>query len=54
MIISEKQIMQLIQVLVDSLCIVGGSSPFKFHQEFRRELADDIINQQSAELKIIE
>ena len=49
--ISERQIIQLIQVLVDSLCIVGGGSPFKFHQEFRRQLADEIINQQSEELK---
>ncbi len=54
MIVSEKQIIQLIQVLVDSLCIVGKSSPFKFDQEFRRQLADDIINQQSEELKVIE
>jgi hypothetical protein len=46
MIINEKQLIQLIQVLVDSLPITGGSSPFKYSQEHRRNLADEIINQQ--------
>lgn len=54
MIISEKQIMELFQVLTDSLCIFGGSSPFKYSQEHRRHLADEILRQQSEELKIIE
>lgn len=54
MIISEKQIMQLIQVLVDSIPIVGASSPFNFSQDHRRALADEILNQQSKELKVIE
>ncbi len=54
MIISEKQIMQLLQVLIDSICITGGASPFKFSQDFRRQLADDILNQQSKELKVVE
>lgn len=54
MIICEKQIMQLIQILVDSIPIIGASSPFNFSQEQRRKLADDILNQQSEELKVIE
>lgn len=54
MIISEKQILELFQILTDSLCIVGGSSPFKYSQEHRRQLADEILNQQSQELKVIE
>lgn len=54
MIISEKQIMQLIQVLVDSISIVGASTPFNFSQEHRRKLADEILSQQSEELKVIE
>lgn len=51
MIISEKQIMQLIQTLHDSLCITGGASPFYYSQEYRRNLADEILQQQSEELK---
>ena len=54
MIISKKQIMQLIQVLVDSISIVGASTPFNFSQEHRRKLADEILSQQSEELKVIE
>lgn len=51
MIISEKQVLKLYQVLTDSLCIVGGSSPFKYSSEYRRQLADEILKQQSDELR---
>ncbi len=54
MIISEKQIMMMYQVLVDSLGIVGSWSPFKFDSETRKQLVNDILNQQSKELKVIE
>jgi hypothetical protein len=54
MIISEKQIYLLMQVLVDSLSIVGGSSPFNICRQTRKELSEQIINQQSEELKVIE
>jgi len=39
MIISEKQLIMLLQVLTDSLCITE---------------AEEIVNQQSEELKVIE
>lgn len=42
------------QVLVDSLCIVGTSYPFKFDRDLRHKFADEIFNQQSEELKVIE
>lgn len=52
MIISEKQIIQLIQILVDSLPLSdGGDSPFNYSTSHRRKLADEIITQQSEELK---
>jgi len=35
------------QVLVDSLCIVGSGSPFKFDRDTRSQYADEILNQQS-------
>ena len=54
MIISEKQIMQLLQVLVDSLCIVDGNSPFKYSREDRRDLAVQILHPQPEELGEIE
>lgn len=52
MIVSEKQVLQLFQVLTDSLCVVGGGSPFKYGAEYRRQLADEILRQQSDELKV--
>ena len=45
--ISQKQIQIMYQVLVDSLCIVGSGSPFKFDRDTRRKHADEILNQQS-------
>lgn len=51
MIVSEKQLQMLFQILVDSLPIVGGGSPFHFDREARQALADEILNQQSKELK---
>ena len=40
------------QVLIDSLPIIGGHSPFKFDRETRVRNADQIFNQQSDELII--
>ena len=48
--VSQKQIQVMYQVLVDSLCIVGASSPFKFDRDTRRKYADEILNQQSDEI----
>lgn len=50
MIITEKQLLMLFQVLVDSLPIVGSASPFKHNQEIRGNLAEEILNQQSNRL----
>ncbi len=52
--INEKQLQMLIQVLSDSLGIVGVESPFKFQAETRRNLAQEILQQQSTDLKDIE
>lgn len=54
MIITEKQLLMMYQVLIDSLPIVGASSPFKFDSDTRRKYADEIFNQQPTELKAIE
>ena len=54
MIISEKQLQFMFQVLVDSLAIVGKSSPFKFDKEIRQRYADEIFSQQNEKLKEIE
>ncbi len=51
MIISEKQLQFMYQVLLDSMCIVGASSPFKFDRDTRKRYADEIFNQQSNDLK---
>jgi len=51
--ITEKQLQVLYQVLIDSLCIVGSGSPFKFDRDTRRKYADEILNQQSDEIKDI-
>lgn len=51
MIISEKQIQMLLQVLVDSLPIVNT---FSFSQKIRIDLYEKIIQQQSEELKVVE
>lgn len=48
--ISQKQIQVMYQVLVDSLCIVGSGSPFKFDRDTRSQYADEILNQQSDEI----
>ena len=48
--VSQKQIQVMYQVLVDSLCIVGASSPFKFDRDTREKYADEILNQQSDEI----
>jgi len=48
--ITEKQLQVMYQVLVDSLCIVGVSSPFKFDRDTREKYADEILNQQSDEI----
>jgi hypothetical protein len=53
MIISDKQLQFLYQVLMDSLCIVGASTPFKFGQELRIQMADEIYRQQSDKLRDI-
>lgn len=47
MIITEKQLIFLCQVLVDSLAIVGRSSPFVFSQDVREKIYNEIFNQQS-------
>jgi hypothetical protein len=54
MIISQKQLLMLYQILIDSLPIVGGSSPFKYDRETRERLANAIINQQSDKAKTVE
>lgn len=48
--ISQKQIQVMYQVLVDSLCIVGASSPFKIDRDTRSQYADEILNQQCDEI----
>jgi hypothetical protein len=49
--ITERQLLFLYQVLLDSLPISGSNSPFTYTQEQRKKIADDILNQQSNELK---
>jgi len=49
--VTEKQLQMMYQVLVDSLCFVGSNSPFKFDRDTRRKYADEILNQQSDEIK---
>jgi len=51
MIISEKQLVCLIQVLRDSMPIDDG---FVISQKQRLDLYQRIVNQQSEELKVIE
>ncbi len=51
MIISEKQLLFLYQVLLDSLQITGSYSPFKFDADTRRKHADEIFNQQPTEFR---
>ena len=41
----------MFQVLVDSLSIVGKSSPFKFDKEIRQRYAEEIFSQQNEKLK---
>jgi len=49
--ITEKQLLMLYQIAVDSLKISdGGYSAFIFKQETRRLLVDKMVNQQSEEL----
>jgi hypothetical protein len=49
--ITEKQLLMLYQVLMDTLSIFDGRySSFKYPQEIRRLLANDIIDQQSETL----
>lgn len=52
MIISEKQIMQLIQCLRETLSIY--SCDFTMTSEGRANLYNQILDQQSKELKVIE
>ena len=55
MIISEKQIMQLMSVLYDSIrakVFIGGM--FGLTEEYRLQLYNEITQQQSEELKVIE
>ena len=44
--LTERQRLLLFQILMDSLCIADGGSPFRVTQEGRRDLANDIINSQ--------
>lgn len=50
--ISEKQILFMYQVLLDTMSIV--SPDFKFDRETRKMYANEIFNQQSEEPKEIE
>jgi hypothetical protein len=52
--ISKKQLIMLYQVLIDSFSITGSASPFKFSKTDRMKLGDEILNQQSKDLKEIE
>jgi hypothetical protein len=55
MIISEKQIMQLMSVLYDSIrARVSIEGMFGLKDEYRAQLYNEIIQQQSEELKEIE
>jgi hypothetical protein len=47
--VSEKQLLLLVQVLRDSLPIVDGM-PFVLSQVSRKELLENILNQQDIEL----
>ena len=49
--LSEKQAQMLFTILQESLCITGH---FMFDAETRKQLAEDILNQQSKELKELE
>ena len=51
MIVSNKQILIMFEILIDSLRLCDNSgSIFSFSDKTRKQLVDEIINQQSNEL----
>ena len=54
MIISEKQLLFLIAILRDTLGVIEIDKTFSISRENRRALYQDIVNQQSEELREVE